>query len=234
MQKSDNFPAFGVGEITSYRGELNWTTKTVRCKQESNRNHVAVPRSETRLGALSRKGFPSTSPLRRKYLQTRGAGAVGAVGLRRQLPNRNLRNRLGRTRESRPAALRLWRSCEGLYEKNCLCIISATLESTGLNILRPMKELPAAIFNSDFSVHQIPTSILSRLRSVPCRELARNTFVGSSASANGNFGPPHTSRKSTERAWSVNGQNCDFESEGIAIISSKFGRGIQRKEAPLD
>jgi len=38
-------------------------------------------------------------------------------------------------------------------------------------------------------------------------------------STNQNFGPPHTSLKSTEPLWSLNGKSCSFESMGIVIIS---------------
>jgi hypothetical protein len=44
-------------------------------------------------------------------------------------------------------------------------------------------------------------------------------FVGSVyLSANDNFGPPHTSLKSTELAWSANRKTCAFENTGIGII----------------
>src|SRR5271154_818901 len=38
-------------------------------------------------------------------------------------------------------------------------------------------------------------------------------------STNQNFGPPHTSLKSTEPLWSLNSESCGFESMGIVIIS---------------
>jgi len=44
-------------------------------------------------------------------------------------------------------------------------------------------------------------------------------------STNQNFGPPHTSLKSTEPLWSLNSESCGFESMGIVIISRSLVLG---------